>query len=169
MKGKSSKHLKHFEATKLQEGETVSLHLDGWMGKMMGSGSDAQKNGNLIITNQRVCFLKKGILGEVFEYIPLSKISSIESKSMLGHRILCIHTSHDDLEFKTFEEASLFETARRALEPQSLPAQTAQQNAPSPTAADIPAQISSLADLLDQGILSEAEFEAKKTELLAKM
>ena len=34
---------------------------------------------------------------------------------------------------------------------------------------DIPAQIKKLADLKDAGILSESEFQEKKTELLAKM
>jgi hypothetical protein len=35
--------------------------------------------------------------------------------------------------------------------------------------ADIPAQIARLADLHAQGILSDAEFSAKKTDLLARM
>lgn len=34
---------------------------------------------------------------------------------------------------------------------------------------DIPTQIKKLADLKDAGILTEAEFQAKKTELLSKM
>ena len=38
-----------------------------------------------------------------------------------------------------------------------------------PTAPDIPDQLRKLAELKDQGILTEAEFNAKKTELLARL
>jgi Short C-terminal domain len=46
----------------------------------------------------------------------------------------------------------------------------AESTAPSsPAADDIPAQIRKLAELRDQGILSEDEFTAKKTELLSRL
>lgn len=41
--------------------------------------------------------------------------------------------------------------------------------APLPPVDDIPAQIKKLADLRDSGILSEDEFQAKKTELLSRI
>ena len=40
---------------------------------------------------------------------------------------------------------------------------------PSQLPADIPAQIKQLAELKDQGILTEEEFETKKAELLKKI
>ncbi len=54
----------------------------------MGSGKDAQQTGALIVTNVRVAFYRKGILGEVLENIPLKAITSIERKSLLGHRTI---------------------------------------------------------------------------------
>jgi hypothetical protein len=38
-----------------------------------------------------------------------------------------------------------------------------------PRAATIPEQIAQLADLRDRGLLSDAEFEAKKAEMLGRM
>lgn len=70
----------------------------------MGQGKDKQHNGALIVTGQRVAFYRKGFLGEVIETIPLKSITSIERKSTLGHRVIRIHTSHDDLEFKMFSK-----------------------------------------------------------------
>ena len=46
---------------------------------------------------------------------------------------------------------------------------TAEGNTPSKRTLDIPDQIRKLAELKDQGILTEEEFESKKKELLAKM
>lgn len=40
---------------------------------------------------------------------------------------------------------------------------------PTPGASDIPAQIKSLADLRDAGVLTDEEFSAKKADLLARM
>jgi hypothetical protein len=85
---------------------TVVATLEGYIGTIMGQGKNQQHNGQLIVTNQRVVFYRKGFLGEVFETIPLSKITSIEQKSFLGHRAVTLHTSHDELSFKTFENRS---------------------------------------------------------------
>ena len=109
MKGQATKHLKAFRASKLKPGENIIGFLEGWIGEMMGSGDKTQRNGQLILTNQRACFYRKGILGEVFETIPLARITSVETLSRMGYRILRLHTSHDDITFKTFESKTLFE------------------------------------------------------------
>jgi len=105
MKGNETKHSKAFIASKLKSGETVVGHLEGWIGEMMGSGDKTQHNGQFILTNMRACFYRKGILGEVFEVIPLEKITSIETLSRMGYRVIRLHTSHDELAFKTFESS----------------------------------------------------------------
>ena len=46
---------------------------------------------------------------------------------------------------------------------------TVESNAPPEPTLDLPDQIRKLAELKDQGILTEEEFESKKKELLAKM
>jgi hypothetical protein len=106
-------------------------------------------------------------VGEVFETIPLSRITSVETLSRMGYRVLRLHTSHDDLAFKTFESKELFEAAYQRLEElRHGPAATA---APVAAPESVMDQILKLGELRDAGILTESEFTAKKTELLARL
>lgn len=166
MNGKETKHVVGFRKNKAQPDEDVFLWLDGYVGKMMGTGDDAQRDGVLILTSQRVVFYRKGFLGEVYENIPTAKVTSVEVKSVLGHRTLRIHTSHDDLTFKTLESRDLVDEFQSRLE--------AQRDAPvvaaTPAAVGDPIeQIRKLSDLRDAGVLDEEEFQAKKAQLLARL
>lgn len=116
MKEKVTKHLKAFRTSKLKPGEEVIGSLKGWIGEMMGSGKDTQQNGQFILTNIRACFYRKGLLGEVFETVPIAKITSVETLSRLGYRVIRLHTSHDELAFKTFESKERFKRVYDALE-----------------------------------------------------
>lgn len=167
MNGKQTPHYVHFTQTKLKGGETPLLFLEGWIGEMMGKGKDAQHNGCFILTDQRAVFSRKGMMGEVFQAMPLEKISSVETRSNMGYRVLTMHTSHDELRFKTFEAAPLFEQTYNRLEelrhqPQSADAASSKAESP----VDM---IRKLAELRDSGILSEEEFSAKKQDLLSKL
>jgi hypothetical protein len=171
MKGKETPHLRHFEATKRKPNEQILGHLEGWIGEMMGKGDKKQHNGQFILTNERVCFCRKGIFGEVFETIPIAKLTSVETLSMMGYRVLRLHTSHDALAFKTFEQKDSFDAVYQTLEDSrdraggiKATVSTVDSSAP-----DIPGQIKKLAELRDQGVLSDSEFDAKKAELLARM
>jgi hypothetical protein len=55
---------------------------------------------------------------------------------------------------------------KRAAAAQSAPAQPVQEASAVPSTDDVIEQIKKLADLRDQGILTDAEFEAKKKQLL---
>lgn len=170
MRGKDNKHITAFRATKLKPDENVEFHLEGWIGDMMGKGKDAQRNGQFVLTDQRVCFYRKGMLGEVFDTIPLAKITSVETLSRMGYRLMRLHTSHDELAFKTFEAKELFDQVHDRLEA----VRHGETNGSTPSAAhpptnDITDQLKKLAELRDAGILTEAEFSAKKAELLARL
>ncbi len=175
MNGKKISHVEAFEKGKAKPGETVVEFLEGYIGEMMGNGDKAQHNGALIVTNERVTFYRKGWFGEVFETIPLASLTSIEQKSLLGHRQLTLHTSHDALAFKTFEGAEQFEKAYAAIEkgrakpttPASAPI-LAPAAAPTP-AADPLAQLKALGELQKAGVITQEEFEAKKAALLARI
>ncbi|WP_394270470.1 SHOCT domain-containing protein [Qipengyuania sp.] len=170
MKGKDNKHLIAFQASKLKPGETVQSHLEGWIGDMMGKGKDAQHNGQFILTNQRVCFYRKGVFGEVFETIPLGKLTSVECLSRMGYRVMRLHTSHDELAFKTFEAKEMFDEVYDRLEASRHgDTSTEAPQAGVSEALDIPDQLRKLAELRELGILDESEFAAKKTELLARL
>lgn len=160
---KDSKHRQAFSERHLKPAESIVSCGDGYIGEMMGKGDKTQHNGVLIVTNERVAFYRKGLLGEVLETIALKSITSIERKSMLGHRIIRLHTSHDDLEFKTFDkiaEGLLVE----AIEAGRTIASTA------PTSGNNHLEtLKKLSELKEAGILSDAEFQSKKAELLAKI
>ena len=99
---KMNKHAKAFQEKKLKKDEEILDVMEGYIGEMMGKGKDTQHNGTLILTNNRVSFYRKGFFGEVIRNIPLSKISSIDTDTILGHKTIEFHTSHDSICFKTF-------------------------------------------------------------------
>jgi len=173
MKGKETKHVREFVDSKLKPGERVLLHLEGWIGEMMGKKEKAQRNGSFLLTKQRACFYRKGLLGEVLETIPVGKITSVESLSRLGYRVLRLHTSHDSLEFKTFESKSDFELVLERIEEVrdlfSNPGSGEPAGVSPGPAHSIPEQIQELAKLRDAGILTEEEFSLKKADLLNRM
>lgn len=167
MNGKEIIHYQHFIKTKLQPGEEPLLFLDGWIGETMGTGKDTQHLGCFVLTNRRAAFSKKGVLGEVFQAIPLEKISSVETRTSMGRRILTLHTSHDDLTFKTYETAPLFEQVYNRIESlrsAAHPVQAANREEKSPLEL-----IQQLGELRSAGLLTDAEFEEKKKALLAKL
>ena len=101
-----SRHVAAFTGRHLDPGETVLAAGFGYIGRMMGAGAKAQQNGVLIVTERRVAFYRKGFFGEIIETLPLKSITSIERRSLLGHRMIRLHVSGDELEFKTFDQAA---------------------------------------------------------------
>jgi hypothetical protein len=163
---KMASHLKSFEKKHLKQGEIIKEFGDGYIGEMMGKGDKKQHNGILIVTDSRVIFYRSGIFGEVLETMPLKNITSIERKSFAGHRTVVIHTSNDELAFKSFDqkkEKELFD-AIEAGRHQDLQTQT-----PSNQNPDATETLRKLAELKAAGIITAAEFETKKTDILARM
>ena len=159
-------HIRTFRQEKLIPGETLVGHLEGWIGEKMGQGERIRHNGQFILTNERVCFYRKDPFEEVFETIPLSKISSVETLSLMGYRVLRLHTAHDDLEFKTLEPKTLFDEVLAQLERLRNEHYSVASTAPAESITD---QIKKLGELRDGGLLTEDEFNAKKAELLARL
>lgn len=119
---KESKHVRRFREQRLEPGERILAHVEGYIGKMMaGFGRDMQRNGALIVTDRRVAFYRKGLVGEAFERIPVEKLTSIEERSTLGHRTIRLHTSHDHLEFKTVAAQSRVRSVVSLLEGMTRP------------------------------------------------
>lgn len=161
-------HIRTFRQGKLMPGETLVGHLEGWIGEKMGHGERIRHNGQFILTNERACFYRKDSFEEIFETIPLSKISSVETLSLMGYRVLRLHTAHDDLDFKTLEPKELFDEVLAQLE--RLRNERTDHSVASTTAADsITDQIKKLGELRDGGLLTEEEFKTKKAELLARL
>ena len=121
-----------------------------------------------MLLSQGSCFYSEAPFEEVFETIPLSKITSVETLSLMGYRVLRLHTAHDDLEFKTHEPKSLFDEILGHLE--SLRNEPADSSiARAAPAESITDQIKKLGELRDVGLLTDDEFNTKKAELLARL
>ena len=168
MSKQDKKHIGTFRQDKLMPEETVEAQLDGWLDKPSGQGGVIKHNGQFVLTNKRACFYSKAPFEEIFETIPLSKITSVETSSLMGYRVLRLHTAHDDLEFKTLEPKAFFDKLLAHLERlRNEPA--GGSIAPAVSAESITDQIKKLGELRDAGFLTNDEFNAKKGELLARL
>jgi hypothetical protein len=168
MSKQDKKHIGTFRQDKLMPEETIEAQLDGWLDKPSGQGGVIRHNGQFVLTNKQACFYSKAPFEEIFETIPLSKITSVETSSLMGYRVLRLHTAHDDLEFKTLEPKAFFDKLLAHLE--RLRNQPAGGSvAPAASAESITDQIKKLGELRDAGFLTNDEFNAKKAELLARL
>ncbi|MDY0882282.1 SHOCT domain-containing protein [Dongia soli] len=159
-------HTKKFLAKKAKPGETLVAALEGYKGKMMGKGEEAMHNGALILTDQRVAFYRAGLFGEIFETIPLDKLSSVETKTLLGHKTLFLHTSDDAIEFRSFEKGAAYQAFVDELEQRR---HGSKPNSTQPAASSAIDKIRQLSELKAAGVLTDAEFETKKADLLSQV
>lgn len=128
-------------------------------------------NHQFIITNRRVMQIS-GIINKSVIDSSLEKVNDIKMEisalgRMFGYGDIEILTASElgVNKFKQIENPVRFKTA--LLNAKALLEQTGPT--PSEGTSDIPAMISKLADLRAQGILSDDEFQSKKSELLSKM
>jgi len=132
---------------------------------------------HFVVTSDRVIY-RTGVLSKHGVEIPLDRINNINFHQGIWERVI----GAGDLEIESAGRGgqSLFEDVwhpdgvqqevYRRMEANgrrqaSWVAGAAGTNAPD----DVPAQIAKLADLRDRGAISDAEFEAKKAELLGRM
>jgi len=164
----TDKHIDNFASKKMRLGENIEISVKGYVSGKEKNSKDALMTGRLILTDQRVCFYRKGIIGEKFESIDLPNITSIESNSMMGHRSVKLYSTHNDLTFNSFKPKEEFDPVVSEIEqrmnatrtPQAIP--TASDNTPT-------MQLERLAGLHESGILTAEEFSAKKADILARI
>ncbi|PSR12324.1 MAG: hypothetical protein C7N36_12335 [Bacteroidetes bacterium] len=168
--GKDSKNVKAFKASRLSPNEKVLFSLEGYIGKMMGSGDDTQHNGSFIITDKRVAFYKKGLFTEIYKGISISNISSLEQNSILSHRTIAIHTSGEDITFKTSESKQAFNQAYEIIEELRNNLTSAKNTQPanlvSNSSNEVFDKIKMLGDLMEKGLITNEEFQEQKKRLL---
>jgi hypothetical protein len=168
MSEQDKKHLGTFVLDKLMPEETLQADIKGWMDKKTVQGGLIQHRGQFVLTSKRACFYSKAPFEEIFETMPLSKITSVETSSLMDYRVLRLHTAHDDLEFKTNEPKPLFDFVVAHLE--RLRNEPANSSTPPTASAEyITDQIRKLGELRDAGLLTNDEFNTKKAELLARL
>ena len=163
-----NKHIGTFRQDKLMPDESLEADLNGWLDKKTTRGALIEHKGQFVLTSKRACFYSKVPFEEIFETIPLSKITSVETSSLMDYRVLRVHTAHDDLEFKTREPKALFNNIVAHLE-RLRNEPTGGSVASAASVDSVTDQIKKLGELRDAGLLTNEEFNAKKTELLARL
>jgi uncharacterized membrane protein YdbT with pleckstrin-like domain len=146
------------------------------------------KNREYLVTNDRVLGVR-GLLGKKTLDVSLDKITNVElSQSRiarlfkLGYGNIDIRTAHEGsvavysglIEVVAFKKAVL--DARNALwveAPEAasaaIPAAPIDSSAMAKTPDEIMSALTRLADLRDRGAITQPEFEAKKSEMLARL
>ncbi|MCK5643725.1 MAG: PH domain-containing protein [Gammaproteobacteria bacterium] len=140
--------------------DAVSGAVDG---KILGK--KGKLNGVLVLTSNRVLFYyKKMIGGYQSEEYPLNRISSINFNSGLLGSSIKIHASGNDLEMGWIpKDEGVEDFVKHVKSSMDSPTtNTSMGNQPT----DIADQLKKLADLKEQGILTEDEFTTQKAKLL---
>lgn len=164
---KEPKFVTRYREAHLADDETILEWAEGYIGEMMGRGDKTQHNGVLIVTNKQVIFYRKGLFGEVLQTLPLHSLTSVERKSMMGQQVLELHAVHDSLKFKTFIKNAM-NVLYDAIQKQRLPTDSTTPAAEKQI-GDPTTMLYKLAELRDAGILSAAEYESKKQEILSRL
>ncbi|KZF06620.1 hypothetical protein A2J03_24290 [Rhodococcus sp. EPR-157] len=127
-------------------------------------------NGNqgmLVLTNQRLFFFDKKFLGSHIEEFDLSAITSLGQTKAMGGETINISISGRSAEIKQVAHGRsdvVIRAFRQVKRDSSAPRGTQASETHDP--AD---QIRRLAELHDAGILTDAEFDAKKADLLRRI
>ncbi len=150
----------------LDEGEDVVSAVQGSYETKI-AGNDTVRKGLFVATDRRLVFYAKKLTGYDLESFPYDHISSIEmGKGMMGHQIT-FFASGNKVHMKWIDKkqdvAGFVSTVRSRMKGGAGGDGAATAKAP---AEDTLEQIRMLAQLRDEGILSEEEFQTKKTQLL---
>lgn len=149
----------------LWEGEAVQRMTTGTYGK--GTGL-------VVLTDRRLLFVQDGVMSKTTEDFPMDKVSSVQWTSGMLTGDIVIFASGNKSEIKTVNKddgKEIVDLVRHRLSAPAQPAPTAPEAAAPPSAAapDPIEQLKRLGELRDAGIVTDAEFEAKKAELLSRM
>jgi uncharacterized membrane protein YdbT with pleckstrin-like domain len=155
----------------------VALIWAGWLGLQYLNWTFT----HFVVTNSRVIF-RTGVLAKHGVEIPMDRVANINFNQSMWERVI----GAGDLEIESagkdgqsrFDDVWHPDAVQQELYKQmELHAQTragwsagrAVPAAPANPAATVPEQIQQLADLRDRGVITAAEFEAKKAQLLERM
>ncbi|HTB21478.1 MAG TPA: SHOCT domain-containing protein [bacterium] len=168
------KDLISFEQTRLQGGERTIRFLSGSVGEFMGKGANSLVNGVVILTNQRVVFYSRpGLFSQPrIESSRLDKINSVDSgRTGIISFFFYIKfvTSGNSL---TVSVPALTKQTQEFIDAVILAVEDAKGKSSisetSSTAPSLAGELSKLAALAAQGVLTKEEFERAKAKLLSK-
>lgn len=146
------------------EGE-LALHavMGAYETEIMGRAS--VRNGIFIATSNRLLFYAKKLTGYDLEALPYSNVSSMEmGKSMMGAYI-SFFASGNSAKMKWINVGDV----RAFVDEVKARMESSKTSAPAAPAVDPVSQLERLGKLRDAGVLTEAEFESKKAEILSRI
>jgi hypothetical protein len=132
----------------------------------IGVGNLSGKIGIVALTDRRLLFLEKSIGSENLVEFALAAVGALSLGKKMGGEALTITHSGTSATITTLGHGQGEGIARKFRE---LKAQPLADASPAVPASDPIAKIERLAELRDKGILSEDEFQAQKTQLLANL
>jgi hypothetical protein len=157
----------------LGRGEIKALPSILWEDEMpekIIQGTYNNGSGILVATNKRLVFVDKGIMSLKVEDFPYDKITSIQYNTGMLMGGIDIYASGNKAEIKniTKDQVKPFaEYIRARITGISTHAST-------PVSPDTPAddpvkKLKQIKEMLDAGLIDQAEYDAKKKELLSRM
>jgi uncharacterized membrane protein YdbT with pleckstrin-like domain len=149
---------------------TVAVAL-GWA-VWLGSRLLSWQTTHFVVTNERLVF-RSGILAKHSRDIPLEKVNDLASSQSLFERMIgagdLVIESAGERGLQTFSDIPHPNAVQQEIYRQMEVNQAAMSGGGAPRQQSVTDQIAALADLLDRGAISPAEFEAKKAQLLDRL
>ena len=158
--GRAEKGLEEIEGM-LEPGEEVKAHVFGTQCDPPTSKS-GKVAGALAVTDRRFLFVGKSIASKKVHGIPLDTVTSVELNkgAMFSHVQVTLAGSYENFLVKYKEAEQFVQVAQSSL------ASAHSGGGQAPAAASMADEIAKLADMHQQGLLSDEEFAAAKARLL---
>jgi len=146
----------------------VALAWAVWLGSRLVSWQTT----HFVVTSERLVF-RSGILAKHMRDIPLDKINDLASSRTFFERLLgagdLIIESAGERGLQTFSDIPHPDAVQSEIYRQIEANQAQMMGGGQARPQSVTDQIAALADLLDRGAISPAEFEAKKAQLLDRL
>jgi uncharacterized membrane protein YdbT with pleckstrin-like domain len=146
----------------------VALAWAVWLGARLISWQTT----HFVVTSDRLVF-RSGILAKHTRDIPLEKVNDLASSQTLFERMIgagdLLIESAGERGQETFSDIPHPNAVQQEIYRQMEINQNRMMGGGAPPQQSVTDQIAALADLLDRGAISPAEYEAKKAQLLDRM
>ncbi|MGI5486040.1 SHOCT domain-containing protein [Microtetraspora malaysiensis] len=150
----------------------VDYLVEGEAVEQMAGGTFGPGIGLVVLTDRRLLFVKDGLVAKVAEDFMVGKISSVQWDPGSSHGTLTVTSSGDKAEIENIHNNDGARIAD-AIQHRLSSARSAASPAPAPTPVsgedDVFEALRKLGELRDKGVITDAEFAAKKAELLARI
>jgi hypothetical protein len=130
--------------------------------EVLSSGKYGDKQGLLALTSHRLIFLASGMMSEQFEDFPVANISSVAFKGGMVMGSIEVYASGNKAIIENVNKLDAKEIADAVRERINRPAPATTVQA-APSDAD---ELAKWKGLLDSGVITAEDFEAKKRQLL---